>query len=347
MIKEAIGAVAQGRDLSAEEMAVVMDEVMSGQATAAQIGGLLTALHMKGESRGEIAGAARTMRAKATKVPVKVAGLVDTCGTGGDGKHTFNISTTVAFVVAGAGVPVAKHGNRAVSSGCGSADVLEALGVRIDLGPEEAAECLAEAGIGFLFAPIFHTAMRHAVGPRRELGFRTIFNVLGPLANPAGTTRQVVGVYDRALTRTIAEVLVDLGTEHSLVVHGAGGADELTLAGENLVCECRDGGVREYTLRPAAVGLAEAPLSALAGGDARENADLLLGILRGEPGPRRDAVLLNAAAAFLAADRVADFAEGVRLAAETLDSGAALDALERLRRASERAGARGRSSESA
>ncbi|MDI6871475.1 MAG: anthranilate phosphoribosyltransferase [Bacillota bacterium] len=332
MIKEAIAMVVQGHDLSADDMARVMDEVMSGEATPAQIGGLLTALHMKGESPAEIAGAARTMRAKATKVPVNGDGLVDTCGTGGDGKRTFNISTTVAFVVAGAGVRVAKHGNRAVSSGCGSADVLEAVGVRIDLAPERVAACIDEAGIGFLFAPLFHTAMRHAVGPRRELGFRTIFNVLGPLANPAGASRQVLGVYAPELTRTIGRVLLDLGTEHSLVVHGAGGADELTLAGPNLVCECRGGELREYTLRPSDVGLREAPLSALAGGDARENGEIMLRVLRGEEGPRREAVLLNAAAALVAAGRARDLAEGVSLAAESIDRGAALAALERLRR---------------
>jgi anthranilate phosphoribosyltransferase len=333
MISEAISQVVQGRDLSAEEMARVMDEVMGGEATPAQVGGLLTALRMKGESVAEIAGAVRTMRTRATKVPVMGGDLVDTCGTGGDGKRTFNISTTVAFVAAGAGVRVAKHGNRAVSSGCGSADVLEALGVRIDLDPERVAVCLAEAGIGFLFAPLFHPAMRHAVGPRRELGFRTIFNILGPLANPAGAARQVLGVYAPELTRTIARVLVELGTEHSLVVHGAGGADELTLAGPNLVCECRGGEIWEYVVHPSAVGLREAPLAALAGGDAQENAKILLRILEGEEGPRREAVLLNAAAALVAADKARDLTEGVAPAAEAIDSGAALAVLERLRRA--------------
>lgn len=328
MIKEAVSLVVRGQDLSAEDMALVMDEVMSGQATAAQIGGLLTALRMKGESPAEIAGAARTMRAKTIKVPVKADGLVDTCGTGGDGKRTFNISTTVAFVVAGAGVRVAKHGNRAVSSECGSADVLEAVGVRVDLGPEQVAACIEDCGIGFLFAPIFHTAMRHAVGPRRELGFRTIFNMLGPLANPADASRQLLGVYDLELARTIGRVLVDLGTEHSLVVHGAGGADELTLVGANLVCECQGGVVREYLLHPSEAGLGEAPLSALAGGDARQNGEILLRVLQGEKGPRRDVVLLNAAAAFIAADRVRDFREGAGLAAESIDSGAALAALQ-------------------
>jgi anthranilate phosphoribosyltransferase len=332
MIKEALNLVAQGRDLTAEEMALAMDEIMGGQATPAQIGGFLTALHMKGETPAEIVGAARTMRARATRVnPVK-KGLVDTCGTGGDGKRTFNISTTVAFVVAGAGVPVAKHGNRAVSSGCGSADVLEALGVKIDLGPEAVAACIDEAGIGFLFAPIFHTAMRHAVGPRRELGFRTIFNLLGPLANPAGAERQVLGVYDPDLTMTLAEVLRDLGTEHSLVVHGAGATDELTLAGENIVCECRQETINKYTVNPSQIGLSAAPIDALAGGDAKQNAEILLAILKGDQGPRRDVVLLNAAAAFIAAERAAGFEEGLRLAADSIDTGAAMDALERLRR---------------
>jgi len=332
VIKEAIGLIIEGQDLTAEDMASVMDEVMSGQATAAQIGGLLTALHMKGESPAEIAGAARTMRAKATRVKPKAQGLVDTCGTGGDGKRTFNISTTAAFVVAGAGVPVAKHGNRAVSSGCGSADVLEALGIKIDLGPEAVAASIDEAGIGFLFAPIFHTAMRHAVGPRRELGFRTIFNVLGPLANPAGATRQVLGVYDPNLARTMAKVLIDLGTEHALVVYGAGGTDELTLAGANLVCECRGNSVREYTVSPADVGLDEAPVAALSGGDAKRNAEILVAVLQGAPGPHRDAVLFNAAAALVAADRAESLPDGLRLAVQSIDSGAALRTLESLRR---------------
>ncbi|MGE5528245.1 MAG: anthranilate phosphoribosyltransferase [Patescibacteria group bacterium] len=333
MIKEAIAHVARGNDLTPEAMAEAMAEVMSGQATPAQIGGLLTALHIKGESAGEIAGAARTMRAKATKVEARTRGLLDTCGTGGDGKRTFNISTAVAFVAAGAGVPVAKHGNRAVSSGCGSADVLEALGIRIDLDAAGAAACIDEAGVGFLFAPIFHTAMRYAVGPRRELGFRTIFNVLGPLANPANVRRQVIGVYEEALARTMARVLSSLGTDHSLVVHGAGGADELTLEGPGLVCECRGDEIVEYRVSPSELGLAEAPLGDLAGGDARRNAEILLAVLGGRMGPQRDAVLLNAAAAFVAADRAADFREGVVLAAESIDSGAALSALERLRRA--------------
>lgn len=332
MIKEAIAQIVRGRDLEADDMARVFDEVMSGTATPAQIGGLLTALHMKGETPAEIVGAARTMRAKATKVEIEADRLVDTCGTGGDGKRTFNISTAVAFVVAGAGIPVAKHGNRAVSSGCGSADVLERLGVKIDLDPEAVAACIARAGFGFLFAPIFHTAMRHAIGPRRELGFRTIFNLLGPLTNPAGASRQVLGVFDAALVRTMAEVLRELGTEHSLVVHGAGGTDELTLAGPNLVCECRGGEIREYTVSPADLGLAEAPLAALAGGEAERNAEILLEVLEGRSGPQRDAVLLNAAAAFIAADEVGEFREGIELAAKTIDSGAARGVLENLRR---------------
>ena len=333
MIREALGIVVEGRDLTAEDMALAMDEIMSGQATAAQIGGLLTALHMKGESPAEITGAARTMRAKATKVKPKAEGLVDTCGTGGDGKRTFNISTTVALVVAGAGVPVAKHGNRGVSSGCGSADVLEALGVKIDLGPEAAAACIDEAGIGFLFAPIYHTAMRHVVGARRELGFRTIFNILGPLANPAEVRRQVIGVYDPDLAPTLAQVLTDLGTDHSLVVHGAGTADELTLAGASFVYECHGGKIIKYSVSPSDLGLPEAPISALAGGDAKKNAEILLAVLGGEKGPRRDVVLLNAAAALIAADKAPDFPEGIKQAAQAIDSGAALEALERLRRA--------------
>ncbi|NLG83970.1 MAG: anthranilate phosphoribosyltransferase [Firmicutes bacterium] len=333
MIKEAIEQILAGRHLKAEEMAAVMDEVMSGLATPAQIGGLLTALRMKGETPAEIAGAARTMRAKATKVEVETDRLLDTCGTGGDGKRTFNISTAVALGLAGAGIPVAKHGNRAVSSGCGSADVLEALGVKIDLTPEKVAECIRRTSFGFLFAPIYHTAMRHAVGPRRELGFRTIFNLLGPLTNPAGVRRQVLGVFDAGLLRPMAEVLRDLGTVHSLVVHGAGGTDELTLAGPNLVCECHENGaIREYTVSPTDFGLSGAPLEALTGGDAAKNAQILLEVLDGRPGPCRDVVLLNAAAAFIAADEVEDFREGIERAAEVIDTGAARATLENLRR---------------
>ena len=332
MIREAIGEIVKGHSLGADDMSLVMEEVMTGQATPAQIGGLLAALSMKGESAAEIAGAARTMRARAVRVKTRSTDLIDTCGTGGDGKRTFNISTTVAFVAAGAGVPVAKHGNRAVSSGCGSADVLEALAVKVDLGPEAVAACIDGAGIGFMFAPIFHTAMRHAVGPRKELGFRTIFNVLGPLANPAGVERQVLGVFDPDLAGVMAQVLVELGTKHSLVVHGAGQTDELTTAGPNLVHECRDGRIRSYTISPRDVGLDQAPLSTLTGGDAGRNAKIVLAVLRGEPGPCRDVVLLNAAAAFIAADRVPDFPAGLRMAGESIDSGRALESLERLRK---------------
>lgn len=332
MIKEAIGVVAQGQDLTAEDMTMAMEEIMNGLATSAQIGGFLTALHMKGETTAEITGAARAMRAKAVKIQTRTKDLLDTCGTGGDGKKTFNISTTVAFVAAGAGVPVAKHGNRAVSSSCGSADVLEALGIKIDLDPEAAAHCIDEAGIGFLFAPIFHTAMRHAVGPRRELGFRTIFNVLGPLANPAGVRRQVLGVYDADLAEIMAQVLNALGTEHALVVYGAGQTDELTIAGENHVYECHGGNVRHYKISPSDFGFEQAPVTALMGGDAKQNAGILLGILSGETGPRRHVVLLNAAAALIAAGKAEDFAAGIALAAKSIDSGAALGALERLKR---------------
>ena len=332
MIKEAIGVVAQGQDLTAEDMTMAMEEIMNGLATSAQIGGFLTALHMKGETTAEITGAARAMRAKAVKIQTRTKDLLDTCGTGGDGKKTFNISTTVAFVAAGAGVPVAKHGNRAVSSSCGSADVLEALGIKIDLDPEAAAHCIDEAGIGFLFAPIFHTAMRHAVGPRRELGFRTIFNVLGPLANPAGVRRQVLGVYDADLAEIMAQVLNALGTEHALVVYGAGQTDELTIAGENHVYECHGGNVCHYKISPSDFGFEQAPVTALMGGDAKQNAGILLGILSGETGPRRHVVLLNAAAALIAAGKAEDFAAGIALAAKSIDSGAALGALERLKR---------------
>lgn len=329
-LRAAIAEVINGRDLSLEQAEAAMDVIMRGEATEAQIGSYLTALRMKGETVEEIAGSARSMRAHVVRVKpaVQHAMLVDTCGTGGDGKHTFNISTTTAFVVAGAGIPVAKHGNRAASSRSGSADVLMALGGNLDLDAEEVADCIDEVGIGFLYAVNHHPAMRYAIGPRREIGQRTIFNLLGPLTNPAGATHQTIGVYDPALTDTVARVLGALDSKAAYVVHGAGGVDELSLSGPNRVSHLRAGRVQNGELDPTTLGLSPAPLEALSGGSPDENAGITRAILSGdERGPRRDVVLLNAAAVFSLED--GDWQHGLATAAETIDSGAALDALER------------------
>jgi anthranilate phosphoribosyltransferase len=329
-LRAAIAEVINGRDLSLQQAEVAMDVIMRGEATEAQIGSYLTALRMKGETVEEIAGSARSMRAHVVRVKPAVhhAMLVDTCGTGGDGKHTFNISTTTAFVVAGAGIPVAKHGNRAASSRSGSADVLMALGGNLDLNAEQVADCIDEVGIGFLYAVNHHPAMRYAIGPRRELGQRTIFNLLGPLTNPAGATHQTIGVYDPALTETVARVLGALESKAAYVVHGAGGVDELSLSGPNRVSHLHAGQVHTSELDPVTLGLLPAPLEALAGGSPEENAAITRAILSGEEhGPRRDVVLLNAAAVFCVED--GDWQRGLATAAATLDSGAALDALER------------------
>ena len=333
MIKEAIGKVVTGADLSEEEMVGVMDEIMSGGATPAQIGAFITALRLKGETIAEIAGAARVMREKATRVEVAVQGgvLVDTCGTGGDASGTFNVSTTAAFVVAGAGVPVAKHGNRSVSSKCGSADVLEALGVDLALSAERIGRCIEEVGIGFMFAPALHGAMKHAIGPRREIGIRTIFNILGPLTNPAGANVQVMGVFDPALTDKLAAVLGKLGAKRALVVCGEGGMDEITVTGATRVADWHDGRVATYAVLPEEVGLKRADLGDLqGGGTAAEAAAQVRAILGGEQGPRLDMVLLNAAAALMAAGQVADLAAGVARAREVVESGAALAKLDAL-----------------
>lgn len=332
MLKESLGRLIQRENLTEVEMEVVMSEIMSGEATPSQIGSFLTALRLKGETIEEIAGAARAMRAKAEQIPLGVSGLMDTCGTGGDGSKTFNISTTVAFVLAGAGLPVAKHGNRAMSSQCGSADLFEALGIRIDLPPEKVAHCVAEAGIGFLFAPVFHTAMRHAIGPRRELGFRTIFNLLGPLTNPAGAEYQILGVFSPDLTRPIADVLRRLGIKRCMVVHGAGGLDELSLAGPNHVAFYDGQYVHDMVIDGTVLGLVRADNEALVGGDASLNAQLTREILSGVTGPKRDVVLLNAAAALFVAGVAKDLTEGVELAIDSIDSGAALRRLEHLQR---------------
>ncbi len=329
-IQDAIGRVMRRESLAEPEAEAVMAEIMGGLATQAQIGAFLAALGTKGETAEEITGCARAMRRSATPVRPQSRDLVDTCGTGGDGRQTFNISTTAALVAAGAGLKVAKHGNRSISSRCGSADLLAALGVRLDLPPERLAECVDEVGIAFLFAPALHPAMKHAMPARRELGVRTVFNILGPLTNPAGAAVQVLGVFDGALTETLALVLRGLGARAAYVVHGAGGLDELSTCGPNRVSELRDGCVRTFILDPQELGLPRSELSDLMGGDAAQNAAITRRILEGERGPRREVVLLNAAAALAAAGRAADLLEGLHLAAQSIDSGAALDVLARL-----------------
>lgn len=330
-IREAIGAVVGGRHLSQAEAATVMEEIMSGEATPAQIGAFLTALHIKGETDAEIAGMAEVMRLKATAV-YHDGPVADTCGTGGDGSNTFNISTTAAFVAAGAGLTVAKHGNRAMSSVCGSADVLEGLGVKIELDAEGVARCLREAGIGFMFAPKFHPAMRFAGPVRREIGIRTVFNILGPLTNPARARHQVLGVASAALAEKLAHALARLDTVHALVVHGDGGVDELSISGPNLAYEVRSGHEpRQLTIVPAELGLSNAPREALRGGDVAANVAIVRAILSGnEHGPRRDVVLLNAAAALLAGDIAPDMAAGLELARASVDEGKAMARLEQL-----------------
>ncbi len=322
-ITDAIARVIEGEHLDRNAAAEVMTEIMSGQATPAQIGAYLVALRMKGETVDEITGSARVMREMATRVAIDSPLVVDTCGTGGDKSGTFNISTTVAFVVAGGGITVAKHGNRSVSSKSGSADVLVSLGVNIDTPPEKVADCINEIGIGFLFAPLFHGAMKHAIGPRREIGVRTLFNVLGPLTNPAGAGYQVLGVYDSALTDTLAQVLMALGSQHCFVVHGMDGLDELTTTGPSRIAEGKGGEVAAYTITPEEVGLPVAQPSDIAGGNADANAEITRQILAGFKGPRRDIVLLNAAPAFIAAGKAANLVEGIACAAEAIDSGRA------------------------
>ncbi len=336
MLKPYIQKVINRQDLDAEEAETAMGIIMDGQATDAQIGGYLVALRMKGETVDEITGSARAMRAHAARVPLQINGdpLLDTAGTGGDGAHTFNISTAAAFVIAGTGRKVAKHGNRAVSSRCGSADVLAELGINLDLTPEQVGRCIDETGIGFLFAPKFHPAMKHAIGPRRQLGQRTIFNLLGPLTNPAGATHQLIGVFAPHLTQPMAEVLGALGGRAALVVHGHGGLDELATDGPNRVSRLKDGRVETYEMDPRDFGLKPAAASDLHGGDPAENARILRALLEGkdEP-PRRDVVLLNAAAALATED--GDFSAALVEARQSLESGAALARLEHLRRVSQ------------
>ena len=330
MIKDAIAKLIDRQHLTEAEAEAVMQEIMEGQATPAQIAAYLTALRMKGETADEITGSARAMRAKAVRIRPRDPVVVDTCGTGGDGGMTFNVSTTVAFVVAGAGITVAKHGNRAVSSRSGSADVLKALGVRIDLLPEQVEACVNEIGIGFLFAPIFHGAMKHAVGPRQEIGVRTIFNLLGPLTNPAGASIQIVGVYDENLTDLMANVLMRLGVRHCYVVHGMDGLDEITLTDRTRICEGKAGRLTSYVVEPRDFGFQRARPKDLAGGDVEENARIIRDVLSGREGPRQQLVQLNTAPALVACGKAATLQDGVALAQTIIRSGAAMDKLERL-----------------
>ncbi len=331
MIKEGITKAVRGENLREAEMMTVMTEVMEGEATPAQIAAFMTALRMKGETVEEVTGAARVMRQKATRIDARSSVVVDTCGTGGDGSNTFNISTTTAFVVAAAGLTVAKHGNRAVSSGCGSADVLEALGVKIEAGPEIVEECLQEIGIGFLFAPRLHGAMKYAIGPRREIGIRTIFNMLGPLTNPAGATSQLIGVYDPKLTEMFAGVLKNLGTKRAFIVHGADGLDEATVTAETRVSELKEGLVTTYNIDPLDFLGETYPASELRGGDAEANARITTEVLTGSrEGACRQIVILNAALAIVAGGKAATVREGMTKAGECIDSGAAMKKLQAL-----------------
>lgn len=327
-IREALDAlVNERRDLTEAEAAAAMHEILTGEATPAQLGAFLVALRLKGETVDEIAGMAGVMREHALRVEVE-GPLLDTCGTGGDERGTFNVSTAAAFVAAGAGVRIAKHGNRAMSSGCGSADVLEALGANIDLTPEQVAECIRRTGFGFMFAQAFHPAMKHAAGPRREIGVRTVFNILGPLTNPAGAQHHLLGVARPEIAPKIAAALQRLDGSHSLVVHGNDGVDELSISGPSSIQDVRDGRIREYTVSPKDAGLPTAPAEGIRGGTPDENAAILRDIFRGVQGPMRDVVVLNAAAALVAADVAKDLEAGARLAADVIDSGVAGKKLE-------------------
>jgi anthranilate phosphoribosyltransferase len=338
---EAIRRVVDGQHLMRAEAESVMEAIMTGGATDAQIAALLTALRMKCETVEELIGFARVIRAKATPVrphstvAAAFSGteremLVDTCGTGGDAAGTFNISTATAFVVAGAGIQVAKHGNRSVSGICGSADVVEALGIRIDLPAESVARCIDEVGIGFLYAPLLHSAMRYVMLARREMRIRTVFNLLGPLCNPAGANAQVLGVYSEKLTDMMAQVLCELGARRALVVHGLDGLDEITISGETKICEVRDGEVKTYYVVPEDFGLERAPIEQIQGGDARRNAEIIREVLSDRGGVKKDVVLLNAAAGLVAGGKARSLREGIGLARDSISSGAALDCLEKL-----------------
>ncbi len=343
MIKVAIAKLVERNDLSESEMIDVMNQIMGGEATDAQIGSFITALRMKGETIPEIIGAARVMRERAT--PIRVGEVVDidrddididretildTCGTGGSGTKSFNISTTVAIVVAACGAKVAKHGNRSITSACGSADVLEKLGVKLDISPEQVAESIAEVGVGFLFAPALHGAMKHAIGPRREIGVRTIFNILGPLTNPAGANHQVLGVFREDLVEPLAQVLQQLGCKRGFVVHGEDGMDEITLTGKTLVAAINDDTIEVHTISPEYFGFKCCQLEDLQGGDAEQNASIITAILAGETGPKLDIVLLNSAYALVAAGLAPGIDAGIAQAREAISSGRAKATLEQL-----------------
>ena len=331
MIKEAIHMIVSNISLSEGEMAECMREIMEGKTTDAQIGAFLTALRIKGETVEEITGAARIMREKATTINAP-EGVLDTCGTGGDMSNTFNISTTTALVVAASGVPVAKHGNRSVSSHSGSADVLEALNIKIDLPPEKVQRCLFETGFGFLFAPLFHPAMKYAIGPRREMGIRTIFNILGPLTNPAGARRQILGVFADKLTEKLALVLGNLGAVDAVVVHGEDGLDEVSISGRTNVSRFREGSVRNFTIQPEDFGIWKNDIEHIRGGDKEENASITVSVLKGEKGPRRDIVLMNSALALIAAGKTEDFKTAFQEAVDTIDSERAFRKLEEIKK---------------
>jgi anthranilate phosphoribosyltransferase len=341
IITEAVRTLVDRRDLTRIEAAAAMEAIMSGGATSAQIAAFLTALRMKGETVEELIGFAQVMRQKAARIRTRgqeVAALtgtdremlIDTCGTGGDATGTFNVSTATAFVVAGAGLRVAKHGNRSVSSMCGSADVVETLGISLDLTPPQVGQCVDEVGIGFLYAPLLHTAMKHVMPARREMGIRTVFNMLGPLTNPAGANAQVIGVYAAPLTEPLARVLAELGTVRAFVVHGSDSLDEISNTGDSRVSEVREGMVKTFTVRPEDFGMPRATIEDLRGGDREQNAQIIRDILDGEQGPRRDIVLMNAAAALVAGGKGRDLKDGVALAARSIDTHAARGKLEDL-----------------
>lgn len=330
MFKEAISKIVEGKDLSMAQARDVMDEIMGGRATPAQIGGFLTAMRMKGETVDEITGFARSMRNNAHTISPKVPFLTDTCGTGGDGAHTFNISTAAAIVASAAGVPVAKHGNRSVSSSSGSADVLEKLGVVIDLCPQDVARCIEETGLGFMFAPVFHGAMRHAIGPRRELGVRTVFNMLGPLTNPAGAGGQLMGVYSEELTEPVAKVLGNLGVKHAMVVCSRDGLDEISICAATQVSELKDGKIKTYLIDPEEYGFSKAGSGEIKGESPDHNARIITALLKGERGAKKDILLLNAGAAIYIGGRKETLAEGIAHAAQAIDSGKAYEKLQQL-----------------
>ncbi len=329
-MQEVLHKLAGGESLLRCEAEHCMDEIMRGEASDAQIAAFIMGLSVKGETIDEISGCAAAMRRRAERVPLNTAPVVDTCGTGGDGQHTFNISTTAAFIAAGAGVPVAKHGNRSVSSSCGSADVLECLGLNLDLDAKEVGRCIDELGIGFMYAPRMHPAMRYAVRPRRELGIRTVFNLLGPLTNPAGAPAQLLGVFSPHLTELMAEVLRRLGARRAMVVSGMEGLDEISICGSTRISELQEGRVKTYHVAPGDLGLEPVGIEAIRGGGAEYNARILRRVLEGRPGPHRDSAVVNAGAALVAAGRAADLREGATLAERSIDSGSAGEKLEML-----------------